>query len=228
LEKKEFTLAPGEKRDIILSAKNGNEEAGAYVIPGVLEWNYQLAETTYSKYEVDKNEIRITAGGYLYSDTGKIEWQCLPEYAAAYTKVAGDFVATVHFMYQDASGQYALAGILSSNNMKNADNEPGLVVLSNAPKYGSMGIWRADGDGDCKTEQSICFSTKFGYWLRLERCGSTFKAYTGPDRVNWEEITAWEVPDAKEVQDVGLFAYANSVKNEPGLAIFEDFVIEKK
>ena len=220
-------LNPGEEKQIQLKGERDRVQT-VYTIPGLLEWKYDLAANTYSKFEAEGQKIAITSGGKMYSVTGDIEYTRFIEHAAAYRRVEGDFVATVRILSQDSSGQYASAGLVICNDMQKAGDGRGVVVLNNAPKYGSMGMWRADCDGDGYEEMHTCCSTKYGYWLRIVKTGQSFKAAVSPDKTDWrwleQEVT---VPFAGTVQDVGIFSYANSAKNEVGKAVFEDFTIEE-
>jgi regulation of enolase protein 1 (concanavalin A-like superfamily) len=221
-------LEPGEEKKWILCSKEMPSEDMPLQISGVLDdWRCQIAADTQSCYEVCQNRISITAGGKLYSANGRYEYEHFMESAALYRRIEGDFVATVRVISQDFSGQYAAAGLVVCNDMQKAGSEKEAVVaINNAPKYGSMGVWRADCDGDCYAELNNCFSTKFGYYFRLEKEGKTFRGYTSPDGDEWLLVTTVTVPNANTVQDIGIFAFSNSVTEDVGTAVFEDFTVD--
>ncbi len=227
-DEQSFELKPGEEKLCLLKAAKGSEMTTVYTIPGVLQWSYLLTANTYSRYEARDNQIAITAAGKQCSATGDFEYNKLLEYACAYCQTEGDFAVTVRVVSQDFSGQYAMAGIIICNDMEKAYEGEGIVILNNSPKYGSMGMWKVDCDGDGRTERHNCFSTKYGDYLRIEKRGQCFKAMCSSDKVNWRAVPLGEqeVPFAERVQHVGLFAHANSTKNLPGRAVFEDFTIE--
>lgn len=228
LDEAVFELAPGEEKEISLYSKCPHTEGDNYQIPGYLDWNYYLAANTYSKYQMEGSKISITAGGKLYSDTGDLEYLRIFEYAAMYKRIQGDFEATVRVMSQDFTGQYAAAGLLICNDMRHAEEDKSLVVMTMVPKYGAMGIWRADEDGDGETEMNTCISTNYGYWLRIVKRGKAFQSYYSRDQKNWEtDPHIAHVTAAEETQDVAIFAFANSVKNEVCKAVFEDLTIRK-
>ena len=100
--------------------------------------------------------------------------------------------------------------------------------MTMVPKYGAMGIWRADEDGDGETERKTCIPTNYGYWLRIVKRGNVFQACYSRDKKNWtSDPNIAHVTAAEERQDVAIFAYANSVKNEVCKAVFEDLTIRK-
>ncbi|MCR2050278.1 glycosyl hydrolase family 28 protein [Acetatifactor muris] len=228
LDEAAFALMPGEEKEICLRSKCPHTEGDRYQIPGYLDWNFRLAANTCSKYEMEGNRISITAGGKLYSDTGELEYLRIFEYAAMYQRTEGDFEATVRVMSQDFTGQYASAGLLICNNMSRAEEDRSLVVMTMAPKYGAMGIWRADEDGDGETEMQTCLSANYGYWLRIVKRGNVFRAYYSSDYENWKmDPNIARVTAAEKTQDVAVFSYANSVRNEVCRAVFQDFTIRK-
>ena len=228
LDEAAFELMPGEEKEIYLYSKCSHEEGDSYQIPGYLDWNFHLTANTYSKYQVSGDKITITAGGKLYSDTGELEYLRIFEYAAMYRRIQGDFEATVRVMSQDFTGQYAAAGLLVCNDMCHAEEDRSLVVMTMVPKYGAMGIWRADEDGDGETERKTCIPTNYGYWLRIVKRGNVFQACYSRDKKNWtSDPNIAHVTAAEERQDVAIFAYANSVKNEVCKAVFEDLTIRK-
>lgn len=228
LDEAVFELMPGEEKEICLRSKRPYTAGDRYQIPGYPDWSYQLAGNTYSKYQLDGNRISITAGGKLYSDTGELEYLRIFEYAAMYQSIEGDFEATARVISQDFTGQYASAGLMICNNMPRAEEDKSLVVLTVAPKYGGMGIWRADEDGDGETEMQTCMSVGYGYWIRVVKQGNAFRAYYSSDYENWKmDPNVAHVTAAEKTQDVAIFSYANSVKNEVCRAVFQDFTIRK-
>ncbi len=222
-DEKTCTLAPGERCEFALTVADA--KAGACHIPGLLEWDYQLAANTYNRFKAEGNRVAVTAAGKQYSGSGDYEKSKLLDYAAVYKRVEGDFEATVKLISQDASGQYAFAGILVCNDMQHAQNGEGICILSNSPKYGSMGMWRADSDSDGFTERLEYNSIGYGGMAKIVKCGNVFQAFTKKKNEDWVEGRRFEVPAAARIQDVGIFSYANSVKNRPGTAVFEGFEI---
>ncbi len=228
LDEAVFELEPGEEKEICLRTKCPYSEGDRYRIPGYLDWNFQLAANTFSRYQASGNRIHITAGGKLYSDTGDLEYLRIFEYAALYQRIEGDFEATVRVISQDFTGQYAAAGLMICNDMNRAQEEKSLAVMTVAPKYGGMGIWRADEDGDGETEMQTCMSVGYGYWIRIVKRGNAFQASYSSDCEHWEtDPNTARIATAGKIQDVAIFAYANSVKNEVCQAVFEDFTIRK-
>ena len=131
-------------------------------------------------------------------------------------------------MSQDFTGQYAAAGLLICNNMRRAEEDKSLAVMTMVPKYGAMGIWRADEDGDGETEMQACLSTNYGSWFRIVKRGKVFQAYYSFDGKEWEmDPNIARITAANEAQDVAVFAYANSVKNEVCNVVLQDFTIRK-
>lgn len=228
LDEAAFELMPGEEKEICLHSECPHVEGYRYQIPGYLDWNFHLTANTYSRYQVDGDTIAITAGGKLYSDTGDLEYLRIFEYAAMYRRIQGDFEATVRVISQDFTGQYAAAGLLVCNDMRHAEEDRSLVVMTMVPKYGAMGIWRADEDGDGETEMKTCIPTNYGHWLRIVKRGNIFQAYYSRDKINWKsDPNIAHVTAAQEIQDVAIFVYANSVKNEVCKAVFRDLTIRK-
>lgn len=220
-----YTLQPGCRAQLTLHG-GVRPVNTVYRIEDLPTWEYRLAANTSIVCTTEENRITLTSGGRRYSDTGDDEKRNLREYAAVYRRVRGDFTATVQLLAQDRSGQYAWAGLIACNDMRHAERGEGAALLSNCPKYGSMGVWRADCDGDGETEMLDLCSTKIGFWFRLEKRGKNFTGSVSPDRENWVVCRTFCVETAAEEQDVGLFGYANSVTNGTGTAVFGDFTIE--
>ncbi len=227
LEEGTFRLDPGREGELVLKTDGGTGE-GPWLLPGITKWDYRLAANTFSRYQAEGNRITITGGGRQYTSVGDFEKENLMEYAALYKRVRGDFTATVKLVSQEASGQYAFAGLIVCNDMSHARQAKGTALLTCSPKYGSMGLWRADCDGDGRTEAIEYGSMDPGDWIRIEKTGKQFQAFVGRDRENWTVWGVWQVDAAEEEQDVGLFVYANSVSNKTGRAEFEDLEIENK
>jgi len=231
LSKKELTLAPGESTEIILDGEL--KEGEALVLPNGMKWDYKIAANTYSKFRAWDNCIEITAGGKLYSASGELEYNKLYEYAALYKTIEGDFSAKFRLVSQEASGQYAAAGIIICSDMTKANECKGIVLHHNAPKYGSMSIFRADCDGDGFTERNESLgSTRIGYWLRVDKIGNKYTGYISPDGVEWELLKtdsglndSYEIEGDVAIHDVGIYGFANSVLDRPGKAVFENFEI---
>ncbi len=221
-----FRLGPGEGGELLLKT-DGPETEEPYVLPGAAEWGYRLASNTFAGYEAEENRIAITAGGKQYTTVGDFEKENLVEYAALYKRVAGDFTATVRLLSQEPSGQYAFAGLIVCNDMSRAEREKGLVLLTSSPKYGSMGLWRADCDGDGRTEAIEYGSLGPGEWMRIVKTGKSFQAFVSGDGKNWKAWRVLQVDAAAGEQDVGLFAYANSAADRPGRAEFSDLSIRR-
>lgn len=221
-----FSLDPGQKIRILLQANQVCRTGEAYRIPGIMEWSYRVAANTYARFTTKGNRISIAAGGRQYSESGDLEKSQLKEYAAVYRQVKGDFSAVVRLVSQQPSGQYAFAGLIVCNNMSKAEEGEGIAILSNSPKYGSIGIWRADCNGDGLTEKQQYLSCRIGDWIQIVKTGNSAQAFYSRDGKQWENGKSYKIPAAKQVQDVGIFVYANSSHNEIGGAEFEDFIIK--
>ena len=226
LDRVAIGLQPGERSAFALKTDRMLQAGESYEVKDLLHWNYQLAANTDAKFEANGNQIGITAAGKQYSASGDFEKSKLLDYGAVYTRIKGDFVATVKLISQDASGQYAFAGLIVCNDMQHAENGEGISIVSNSPKYGSMAMWRADSDSDGYTERLEYTSIGYGGMARIIKRGNVFQAFTKVAGQDWVECRKFEVPAATKEQDVGIFSYANSVKNKQGKAVFEDFTIE--
>jgi hypothetical protein len=219
-----LTLAPGERVNVSMSAECGDGKV--VTLPSGMKWDYKLAANTYSKVRAWDNVIEITAGGKLYSASGLLEYDRLYEYAAVYKTVKGDFSAKFRLVSQEASGQYAAAGIIICSDMTKANECKRIVLHHNAPKYGSMSIFRADWNGDGITEHAALGDTRIGYWLRVDKIGSNYYGYISADGVKWDFLEVFDVQGDEDVHDVGIYGFANSVLDRPGTAVFENFEIK--
>ncbi len=222
-DQKTLTLAPGQKTELLLSGTP--KEGKPLVLPDKRLWEWRLAANTYSRVRTWGDRIEITAGGKLYSASGKLEYERLYEYAAVYKTVKGDFSARFRLVSQEASGQYAAAGIIICSDMTKANACSRIVLHHNAPKYGSMSIFRADCDGDGITEKRSLGSTRIGYWIRVDKHGSRYSGYISPDGAEWEYLESYDVPGDPEIHDVGIYCFANNPAGKPGRAVFEKFGI---
>jgi len=192
-------------------------------------WPFWTFTNTRAHFLQTHDELILDAGGAL------TENHCSGDYSAIYLNdVSGDFVVRVRLISQEVTSAKACAGLVVKNDVTDRRSS-GTVVLYNEPKYGSQQAWRGDHDGDGQLD-SICYGWgAYPLWFTLEKRGTTFTGYTSLGGELWHipqvccsdkklaKDGVYEISSAKPVQDIGLFAYANSDQNDLSRTVFDNF-----
>ena len=221
---KKVTLGPGEEKDVTI--EHLFEKSGPHniKIANFPIWNFATFSNTEAHYYQTHDKIIIEAGG------GKtLLWRGKEEYTTTYLKdIEGDFVVTMYLLSQTVTGAYAAVGFMVRNDITSPGKSPGFVILSVEPKYGAQHQWRADTDGNGLLDSYDYGWVGYPMWFKLEKRGKTFTSYTSPYDTLWfKNDSVYLVPSADNIQDVGIYANAYSVKNELNRAVLQYFKLEK-
>lgn len=187
-------------------------------------WSYFTFANTRANFFQKTGSIVIEAGGQQDRFDEK-HTETLNEYGAVYTRVEGDFIATVRIASQTVTGMYAAAGLIVSNDIT-TPNAPGNVLLNRTPKYGGFGMWRADCDGNGIMEKRRYINGSCPIWYRIQKRGQCFRGYFSLNGEDWTECEEYVVPSAAPVQYAGIYAYAFNRKGRLTQAEFQSFDVK--
>ena len=163
----------------------------------------------------------------IYSD-GATEWNNYDESTFVYEEIKGDFDKKLRVEYQDASSQWARAGLIARDvtNFGVADTEqfgsqsegntgtapfdgvagryqkvhvnPVLTVMGTAGNNSWEGNRRIYTGGPCSSAGGGGTPLYPNAWCRLKRAGQTFTIYRSDDGVKWTELGSTTWPDSAD------------------------------
>jgi regulation of enolase protein 1 (concanavalin A-like superfamily) len=178
-----------------------------------------FASTTAEFFQFGENQFVIDANG---ADT----WTGVDEYGAIYRDGAVNerFVATVKVNSQEATDDWAKAGIMVKNDMTQAGASTGYATVAVTPRNNLILQW--DGDSDGFLEGNVgAGATTYPVWLRMERQGTTFTGSYSTDGTTWNVIGSAEIGSAAATQDIGMFATSHTT-SQTGRVEFEGFSLD--
>lgn len=150
---------------------------------------------------------------------------------------------TVQVVSQETTSIFTKGGLVVRNQMDAPAGEPGgkgmvraLVsppdtvdrAESGAEEYGRFSMeWDKNGDGTASDEPFpptyYGDTTQESTWLRIEKDGTSFTGLYSVDGENFTEMNTVDVPEAVDVQDVGMWAV--SLAPERCRVEFADFTV---
>jgi regulation of enolase protein 1 (concanavalin A-like superfamily) len=148
------------------------------------------ASTKAGKATVNKNEIKIEAGG---SDI----WGKHDEFRFGYKKLKGDFDLRVQILSLSAAHKYTKAGIMARTDISDSSQHVFYQVFpDNTPRNKNNGgcefQYRLEKGGEMKaiypnlktagTQYNVSFPDT---WIRLKRSGDVFESYFSNDSKTW-------------------------------------------
>lgn len=208
-------IEPGEKKQVFFEYKPVNSRMNKLKLGDFPEWPFFTYANTDANFYLARGRIVIEAGGGQGRETDSEKQKLrVNEYGAVYQKVHGNFSIKVKVASQEVTGMYAGAGLIVGNEIISPGKGYGNLYLNTSPKYGGMGMWRADPDGDGILEGKEFTLGGCPVWYRIDKQGNTFTGYASRDGKEWKDCGKFTVAGAKQVQDVGIFANAFSSKNE--------------
>jgi hypothetical protein len=139
-------------------------------------------------------------------------WTGNDEYGAIYLPGAAgpSATATVTVDSQQATSDWAKAGIMVRDNITKSGSSPGYVILAATPGHGITLQWDSDGNGYLDSFTATGGTTSYPVQLKLVRNGSTYTGYYSADGSTWTEVGTATVPSVTATQDVGVFSTAHN------------------
>jgi hypothetical protein len=146
---------------------------------------------------------------FAINGAGADLWKGTAEFGALYREGAlrEGGSATVRVTSQEATGDWARAGIIVRNDLPGAAS-PGFVNLAVTPGNGVALSYDSTGDGTLDTYRRVT-GVKTPVLLRLSRKGGTVKGeLSADDGATWRTVAAVTVPRLAARQDAGMFMSA--------------------
>ncbi|MBO0868290.1 MAG: carbohydrate-binding protein [Micromonosporaceae bacterium] len=157
---------------------------------------------------------------------GTDTWQGDDAYGAVYLPGAlgSSGTATVRLDHQDATDQWAKAGLMMRSDMTGAGRAGGYAMVALTPGNGVAFQWDSDGNGSLDQNINTGAGTATGpIFLRLQRDGGTVTAAYSTDGTTWTVVGTATVPGVTSTEDTGVFATAHA--GVPGLATFTGLAV---
>jgi hypothetical protein len=165
-----------------------------------MQWGVIGADTL----QLGNGVVAVAANGFdIYSD-GTGEWGTYDETTFVYEQVTGDFDKKLRVEYQDASSQWARAGLIARDvaNFGLDSSFPAgryqkihvnpVVTVMGTPGNNSWEPNRrlmTGGASDAATLTGANSNPKYpNAWCRLQRKGQTFTMFRSDDGVNWVQL----------------------------------------
>jgi hypothetical protein len=179
-------------------------------------------------------EVDTTAAGdavfeedgdrYVIEAAGHDVWTDADEYGAIYEPdVSGDVVVETSIESQEATHDWAKAGIMVANDITAPGSSAGDVAVGVTPENGYIMDWDDDGDGYLSTHREGGTSD-YPTRLRLRKSGAEFTGqYSTDGGETWTTLATATVSDAADTQDVALFATSHDNSNRSRVA-FREFL----
>jgi regulation of enolase protein 1 (concanavalin A-like superfamily) len=163
-------------------------------------------------------DLMATSNGYILTGAGADIWGSSDSFEFAHRTLTGDGSVTVRVTNQSDTHGWAKAGI-----MVRSEDRPGAthVSLFQTPANGVALQYRAATSGPSYHIQGPTTSTPT--WLRIERLGDSFSAYTSDDGMRWTLVGAVTVTVAAAAL-VGLAVTSHS-DGTPSKAEFRDLEV---
>lgn len=159
-------------------------------------------------------------GDYRISAAGHDVWRDADEYGAIYYSDVRNLVAETAVRRQEATNDWAKAGLMMGDDLTAGGSSAGDVVVGVTPANGFLMDWDADGDG-YMDEHVGDGTTTYPCRLRLKRFGSQFTgAYSTDGGSTWTTLATVPAPTTR--QDLGLFATSH-VRGTTSTVEFEEF-----
>ena len=152
-------------------------------------------------------------GGQLAIDSdGTDMWTGNDEYGAIYRQgaVGSSATATVTVDSQQATSDWAKAGIMFRDDITKAGSSPGYVMIAATPGNGVAMQWDSDGNGYLDSNINTGGTTSYPVHLKLVRNGSAYTGYYSSDGSAWTKVGTATVPSVTATQDAGVFSTSHS------------------
>ncbi|MDB5110268.1 MAG: hypothetical protein JWR67_1382 [Mucilaginibacter sp.] len=136
--------------------------------------------------------------------------------------------AMVRIHSQQLTGNYAKVGLMVRNKISESGKSGGYCIASVHSYYGGGGLfeWDAQGTGFLDSLKRFTLPAFPNKWIRIEKHKKLFIIWSGTDGQHWKKQLNIQIPDANDIQDVGVFVTSDNLL-EPCKVIFSDFKIFK-
>lgn len=181
--------------------------------------------STYSSAPAEFGRIEDTL---LINAAGEDVESYADEYGTIYVndglETSGTVTTTIS--KQESTNTYAKAGIMVKNDITQAGNSTGYVLIATSPGLGPFMHADLNGDGYVDTFYGANVPYEFPTHLRLEKEGDTFTGSASVDGgETFTEITRLDIPSAANTQDAGLFVTSHNTGTKSQVQ-FPEFSVE--
>ncbi len=168
-------------------------------------------------------------GSFAIDAAGTDDWIGIDQAGIIYLpRGAGpNTTAIAEVTSQADTSPYAKAGIMVRNNITQAGQSPGYVILFVSPAHGFELEWDNNGGGFIDTgtpRGGTPTVTSYPSWVKLVKNGSTFTGYWSTNGTTWNLVGTATLPDTASTQDVGIFSTSHST-GVVGLSTFSHFTV---
>jgi len=168
-------------------------------------------------------------GNFAIDAAGTDDWIGIDQAGTIYLPGAAgpNMTAVAEITSQTDTSPYAKAGIMVRNNITEAGNSPGYVILFVSPSHGFELEWDNNGGGFIDTGTPVGGTptvTSYPSWVKLVKSGATFTGYWSTNGTTWNLVGTATVPETASTQDVGIFSTSHST-GVAGLSTFSNFTV---
>jgi hypothetical protein len=103
-----------------------------------------------------------------------------------------------------------ISGIIVRDKIDQPSKLGTYVILGSSPAAGTYLEWAGHDSGVLNQHAEVEGFTIWPHWLKLQRQGARFVAFSSIDNVHWTQVGQCDVPNATEALDVGMFAFRSS------------------
>jgi hypothetical protein len=164
-------------------------------------------------------------GALAIAGDGADTYGSTDEYSAIYEQGAmtSTSTAVVEVTHQDATNDWAKAGLMVRDDITGAGKSPGYAILVVTPGNGYALQWDSGGTGQLDTNSSTG-TVSYPSWLKLVRSGGTVTGYYSTDDTTWNLVGSATLPGTTTTQDVGVYMTAHQA-GTIGEADFQGFAV---
>jgi hypothetical protein len=159
-------------------------------------WTTNGATTVSLWYQGSAPAFATTpSGSILMNGIGADIWGTSDQFRYAYKTLTGNgtIVARVHSLYE--SNTWAKAGVMIRQSIEPGSTHAFMAMTASAGNGGSFQRRPVAAADSANTDAAATAPITKPYWLKVERVGDNFSAYTSPDGAVWTQLgTAVAIP----------------------------------
>ena len=193
-------LTPGASYTLTVSGLkdlNGNVSSAATVPVKVSKMTWSGLGVQDPAYPNDV--VAVADGGFDVNSGGNGFWATDDDVTYVYETATGDFDKVVQVAYQDASSNWARAGLMVRESLdgdgtlasryQEVNADPGPIKYDGTPSNNSFETNRRIHTGDATTSSNSSGTPKYpNVWVRLQRIGSIIHMYRSDDGLTWNQL----------------------------------------